>query len=100
VLRHAEAPTETYILSSANPPSGVDEPGTPVVANALLALGVPPTTSLPVREGVNRFGAFCGAELTGQVAKQWDRRAWTATLALYAEALEMGVGEGVSPRGR
>jgi isoquinoline 1-oxidoreductase beta subunit len=52
VLRHAEAPTvETYILSSANPPSGVGEPGTPViapaVANALLALGEPPTTSLP-----------------------------------------------------
>jgi isoquinoline 1-oxidoreductase beta subunit len=52
VLRHAEAPTvETYILSSRNPPSGVGEPGTPViapaVANALLALGQPPTTSLP-----------------------------------------------------
>lgn len=53
VLRMGEAPTvETYILPSANPPSGVGEPGTPViapaVANALLALGHPPTTSLPM----------------------------------------------------
>jgi isoquinoline 1-oxidoreductase beta subunit len=52
VLRHAEAPTvETYIVPSSNPPSGVGEPGTPViapaVANALLAMGRPPTTSLP-----------------------------------------------------
>ncbi|MDB5424369.1 MAG: aldehyde oxidase and xanthine dehydrogenase molybdopterin binding, partial [Phenylobacterium sp.] len=52
VLRHSEAPTvETWIVPSANPPSGVGEPGTPViapaVANALLALGQPPTTSLP-----------------------------------------------------
>jgi isoquinoline 1-oxidoreductase beta subunit len=52
VLRHNEAPrVETYILPSANPPSGVGEPGTPViapaVANALLALGQPATTSLP-----------------------------------------------------
>jgi isoquinoline 1-oxidoreductase beta subunit len=52
VLRHSEAPTvETYIVPSTNPPSGVGEPGTPViapaVANALLALGQPPTTSLP-----------------------------------------------------
>lgn len=52
VLRNSEAPTvETYITPSANPPSGVGEPGTPVigpaVANALLAMGQPPTTSLP-----------------------------------------------------
>ena len=52
VLRHSEAPTvETYIVPSTNPPSGVGEPGTPViaaaVANALLAMGQPPTTSLP-----------------------------------------------------
>ncbi|CAN7506577.1 xanthine dehydrogenase family protein molybdopterin-binding subunit [Phenylobacterium sp. LjRoot225] len=52
VLRHAEAPTvETYIVASPNPPSGVGEPGTPViapaVANALLAMGQAPTTSLP-----------------------------------------------------
>jgi isoquinoline 1-oxidoreductase beta subunit len=52
VLRHNEAPrVETYILPSGDPPSGVGEPGTPViapaVANALLALGQPATTSLP-----------------------------------------------------
>jgi isoquinoline 1-oxidoreductase beta subunit len=52
VLRHSEAPTvETWIVPSSNPPSGVGEPGTPViaaaVANALLAMGQPPTTSLP-----------------------------------------------------
>jgi isoquinoline 1-oxidoreductase beta subunit len=52
VLRHNEAPTvETYILPSSNPPSGVGEPGVPgiapAVANALLAMGQPPTTSLP-----------------------------------------------------
>ncbi|WP_297696692.1 xanthine dehydrogenase family protein molybdopterin-binding subunit [Phenylobacterium sp.] len=52
VLRNSEAPTvETYIVPSSNPPSGVGEPGTPViapaVANALLAMGQPPTTSLP-----------------------------------------------------
>jgi isoquinoline 1-oxidoreductase beta subunit len=52
VLRHNEAPTvETYIVPSSNPPSGVGEPGTPViaaaVANALLAMGQPATTSLP-----------------------------------------------------
>jgi isoquinoline 1-oxidoreductase beta subunit len=56
VLRHNEAPTvETYILPSSNPPSGVGEPGTPViapaVANALLAMGQPPTTSLPFVKG-------------------------------------------------
>ncbi|HEY8615725.1 xanthine dehydrogenase family protein molybdopterin-binding subunit [Phenylobacterium sp.] len=52
VLRNSEAPrVETYIVSSPNPPSGVGEPGTPViapaVANALLAMGGQPTTSLP-----------------------------------------------------
>ena len=52
VLRHSEAPTvETYILPSANPPSGVGEPGTPVigpaVANALLAITGQPTLSQP-----------------------------------------------------
>ncbi|MFC3067872.1 xanthine dehydrogenase family protein molybdopterin-binding subunit [Phenylobacterium soli] len=52
VLRNSEAPTvETYIVPSANPPSGVGEPGTPViapaVANALLAMGQAPTTALP-----------------------------------------------------
>jgi isoquinoline 1-oxidoreductase beta subunit len=53
VLRHNEAPTvETYIVASGAPPSGVGEPGTPVigpaVANALLAMGRPATTSLPL----------------------------------------------------
>ncbi|WP_374469215.1 molybdopterin cofactor-binding domain-containing protein [Phenylobacterium sp.] len=52
VLRNSEAPTvETYIVPSPNPPSGVGEPGTPViapaVANALLTLTGQPTTSLP-----------------------------------------------------
>jgi isoquinoline 1-oxidoreductase beta subunit len=52
VLRMSEAPVvETYILPSTAPPSGVGEPGTPViapaVANALLALTGKPTTSLP-----------------------------------------------------
>lgn len=52
VLRNNEAPTvETYILPSDRAPSGVGEPGTPViapaVANALLAAGQPATTSLP-----------------------------------------------------
>jgi isoquinoline 1-oxidoreductase subunit beta len=52
VLRMNEAPTvETYIVPSANPPSGVGEPGTPVigpaVANALLAISKAPTTRLP-----------------------------------------------------
>ncbi len=52
VLRMDEAPTvETYILPSANPPSGIGEPGTPlmssIVANALLQLTGKPTTSLP-----------------------------------------------------
>jgi isoquinoline 1-oxidoreductase beta subunit len=52
VLRMNEAPTvETYIVASANPPTGAGEPGTPLiapaVANALLALTGQPTTSLP-----------------------------------------------------
>jgi isoquinoline 1-oxidoreductase beta subunit len=56
VLRAGEAPTvETYIVPSDNPPSGVGEPGTPViapaVANALLAMGQPPTTALPFVKG-------------------------------------------------
>jgi len=57
VLRINEAPTvETNIVPSGNPPSGVGEPGTPVigpaVANALLALNKTATTRLPfVRSG-------------------------------------------------
>ncbi|MGR4862796.1 molybdopterin cofactor-binding domain-containing protein [Caulobacter sp. LARHSG274] len=52
VLRINEAPTvETHIVPSVNPPSGVGEPGTPVigpaVANALLAISGAPTTRLP-----------------------------------------------------
>lgn len=52
VLRNSEAPTvETYIVPSANPPSGIGEPGTPVigpaVANALLAITGKPTLSQP-----------------------------------------------------
>jgi isoquinoline 1-oxidoreductase beta subunit len=52
VLRMNEAPTvETYIVPSGNPPSGVGEPGTPViapaVANALLAVSKTPTVRLP-----------------------------------------------------
>jgi isoquinoline 1-oxidoreductase beta subunit len=52
VLRMTEAPrVETYIVPSAAPPSGVGEPGTPVigpaVANALLAMTGKPTSSLP-----------------------------------------------------
>ncbi|MDI1363485.1 MAG: xanthine dehydrogenase family protein molybdopterin-binding subunit [bacterium] len=52
VLRMNEAPTvETYIVASGNPPSGVGEPGTPVigpaVANALLALNAKSTQRLP-----------------------------------------------------
>jgi isoquinoline 1-oxidoreductase beta subunit len=42
---------ETYIVPSGNAPSGVGEPGTPViapaVANALLAMNGAPTTALP-----------------------------------------------------
>jgi len=56
VLRANEAPeVETIILPSANPPSGVGEPGTPVigpaVANALLLLTGKPTLSLPFVRG-------------------------------------------------
>jgi isoquinoline 1-oxidoreductase beta subunit len=52
VLRNSEAPTvETHIVASPNPPSGVGEPGTPVigpaVANALLTLTGQPTLSQP-----------------------------------------------------
>jgi isoquinoline 1-oxidoreductase beta subunit len=52
VLRMNEAPhVETHILPSDNPPSGIGEPGTPLiapaVANALLVLTGKPTTSLP-----------------------------------------------------
>jgi len=52
VLRMDEAPlVETYILPSMRPPSGVGEPGTPVigpaVANALLAMTGKPTSSQP-----------------------------------------------------
>jgi isoquinoline 1-oxidoreductase beta subunit len=52
VMRNSEAPTvETHILPSTNPPTGVGEPGTPVigpaVANALLTLTGKPTLSQP-----------------------------------------------------
>ena len=52
VLRMDEAPlVETYILPSTRPPSGVGEPGTPVigpaVANALLTLTGKPTSVQP-----------------------------------------------------
>ena len=53
VLRMNEAPTvETYIVPSTAKPSGVGEPGTPVigpaVANALLAITGKATSSLPL----------------------------------------------------
>jgi len=52
VLRMNEAPlVETHMVPSAAHPSGCGEPGTPViipaVANALLAAGAKPTSSLP-----------------------------------------------------
>lgn len=52
VLRINEAPlVETNIVPSGNPPSGVGEPGTPViapaVANALFALNKTATSRLP-----------------------------------------------------
>lgn len=52
VLRMNESPTvETFILPSGNAPSGVGEPGTPViapaVANAMLGAGKPATFRLP-----------------------------------------------------
>jgi isoquinoline 1-oxidoreductase beta subunit len=57
VLRNTEAPqVETYIVPSGNVPSGVGEPGTPVigpaVANALLAISGKPTTSQPIVKAV------------------------------------------------
>jgi len=56
VLRINEAPTvETYIVPSGAPPSGVGEPGTPViapaVANALLSLERRATSRLPFVRG-------------------------------------------------
>jgi isoquinoline 1-oxidoreductase beta subunit len=53
VLRNTEAPlVETYIVPSGNVPTGVGEPGTPViapaVANAILAMTGQPTASLPL----------------------------------------------------
>ena len=53
VLRMDEAPlVETHILPSGRHPSGIGEPGTPViapaVANALLTLTGKPTTRLPL----------------------------------------------------
>jgi isoquinoline 1-oxidoreductase beta subunit len=53
VLRNTEAPlVETYIVQSGNAPTGVGEPGTPViapaVANAILAMTGQPTASLPL----------------------------------------------------
>ena len=53
VLRMNEAPAvEVHILPSVKPPTGVGEPGTPVigpaVANALLALTGKPVTALPL----------------------------------------------------
>jgi len=57
VLRNSEAPrVETYIVPSANPPSGIGEPGTPVigpaVANALLAITGQPSLSQPLVKAV------------------------------------------------
>ena len=53
VLRIDEAPTvETHIVPSANPPSGIGEPGTPlmapIVAAAVLQLSGKATSSLPM----------------------------------------------------
>lgn len=53
VLRNSDAPiVETHILPSTNPPSGVGEPGTPVigpaVANAVLAATGKATLRLPM----------------------------------------------------
>ena len=53
VLRHNEAPeVEVFIVPSGNHPTGVGEPGTPVVmaavANALLTITGKPVTSLPL----------------------------------------------------
>jgi isoquinoline 1-oxidoreductase beta subunit len=56
VLRMNEAPkVETYIVPSGEHPSGVGEPGTPViipaVANAILAATGKPVTRLPLIQG-------------------------------------------------
>lgn len=56
VLRFNEAPVvETHIVPSAAHPSGVGEPGTPVVipavANAILAASGKPVSSLPLVKG-------------------------------------------------
>ena len=53
VLRHDEAPrVETYILPSANPPSGVGEPGTPAMMaalpNAVFAATGKPVSKFPM----------------------------------------------------
>ena len=53
VLRHDEAPRiETYILPSANPPSGVGEPGTPAMMaalpNAVFAATGKPVSKFPM----------------------------------------------------
>ena len=52
VLRHSDMPVvDVHIVASAEPPTGVGEPGTPpigpAVANALLALTGKPTRTLP-----------------------------------------------------
>lgn len=52
VLRHTDMPVvDVHIVASAEPPTGVGEPGTPpigpAVANALLALTGKPTRTLP-----------------------------------------------------
>ena len=52
VLRHSDMPVvDVHIVTSAEPPTGVGEPGTPpigpAVANALLALTGKPTRTLP-----------------------------------------------------
>lgn len=57
VLRLTEAPiVETHIVPSGNPPSGIGEPGTPVITaalvNAMLAAGKPPVTRLPIVRSV------------------------------------------------
>jgi isoquinoline 1-oxidoreductase beta subunit len=57
VLRNTEAPqVETHIVPSGAVPSGVGEPGTPVigpaVANALLAISGQATTSQPIVKAV------------------------------------------------
>jgi len=53
VLRNSEAPhVETFILPSGEAPSGIGEPGVPVigpaVANAILAINGQATHSLPI----------------------------------------------------